>query len=143
MNAIQSAHTLDWRGSSAFDPALSIGPVDPAKVYGFMSRSTFDPAFRQRLSEDAASVFEEYGFEGIGRASVLDDLDAKLSLEIHERAALDDLTRAVRNQGLDAVIESEKATLQQGYGMPAIAILVVVVAVALWVVVVSTSDQQY
>ena len=143
MNAIESARTLDWRGSAAFDSALLMGDTEPAKVYDFIGRSTFNAGFRKQLAESKQKVFEEFGFGSVAHAASTGDLDRRLGLAEDEIAALNQISLVVRKKGLEGEITAEKAAIQEGYGMPAIAVLVVVVAIALWVVVVSVDQQAF
>ena len=140
MNAIHSANTLPWRESASFNPAITMDCADPMKVYEFMGRSTFDSAFRRQLAETPREAFGEYGFGDLATAQLYGDLDRKLALDDDEQAVLDELTQIVHANG-KVLVETEKTTIRAGYGMPALAILVLVVAVALWVVVVSPPHQ--
>ena len=55
-----SANTLPWRESAAFDPALSLGSVDPRDVYEFVGRNTVEPSFRERVLADPRRVLDQY-----------------------------------------------------------------------------------
>ena len=143
MNAVLSANTLPWRQSAAFDAALSVGDVDPNDVYDVASRSTFDESFRESLLADSRAVLAKLGLPSNGQIWAPDLIDAKLRLQPQEMDALQSLSAKVGPRGFEGVRATERGALREGAGLPAVAALVVyvVVAVAVYVVVLFQHDQ--
>lgn len=121
MDAVVCAQTLRWRDSAAFDESLSLS-LEPSEVYEFNGRAYTDEAFRN----DLTAHLEELGL----RTTPTRDI---VPLTAEERQAFEDAVKVLEQSGVLGIIATEQALAGDGYGMPAFAAVVVVVAVGLWV----------
>lgn len=142
MNAVLSADTLAWRTSAAFDSNLVVGDVEPADVYEFVGRSTFDAEFRKNVLADTRNVLARFRLPTAGEIRAPGLVEDRMNLAPEELNALDELSREVHGHGLEGVRAAERGALREGHGLPAVAALVVLVVVAVAVYVFLVSVRQ-
>jgi hypothetical protein len=136
MNAVLAAQTLDWKRSVAYLPEVQVD-VTPLKVYEFNARATLEEGFRNRLRDDFAGALEDYGLNQLIIAPV-DERLATLQMTDEELQGLKDVVEHFTKNRVGGSIALEAELAKQGYGMPAIVLLILAIAVAvavfLWVI---------
>lgn len=134
--AVKSAQTLTWQKSVAFDPSLCI-ETDPAELYRFNTRLYLEPGFLETFKQTPTAFLQDLQLtsEMVSEAALTPILNRKLSEE--EQLALLQII-VVTQKSMSSQEALETVLSADGYGLPAVAALalVVVVAIGLWVVVV-------
>lgn len=134
-NAVLSAHTLAWQDSMAFAPELEI-PMDHLSIYQLNSAAALGDhpidelreLITGRLSESARGGDWKHGL--CLSESRLNDI----RVNGDERAALLAGARSMGSGGRQTLLALEKTFAENGYGVPAIAILILLVVVVVAVI---------
>ncbi|RAQ94234.1 hypothetical protein [Thermogemmatispora tikiterensis] len=126
--AILSAQQLRWRESVAFDTDLTVS-FEPAQLYEFNARLWSDPARLTALQERPDELLEAFG---LAKATALLPENKVLEnrqLTAEELAAMRQILLAASEQGLLSQEALELALNDEGYGLPAVAVVCVAVTV--------------
>jgi hypothetical protein len=139
-DAVSSARNLDWQKSACTDPRLHV-PFTPAEVYNANVALTMGNIMW--VAPDARKKIADF-LSGAGRGEVAESLlqdrpITKLALSEFEMEALKELQNHVGFNKMKAARMLEESVAMDGYGVPAIAVLVLLVAVAIavWLVLAS------
>jgi hypothetical protein len=135
MNAIEAQKTLDWRSSVALRSSMAV-PATPNATYHFNSKMMFDGKARGSAQAAVAEFLDKCGLPTWSSTQLDDAALADIIPTSEQMSALNELHAALRGTSLDNAVVMERGLAEEGYGMPAIAALVLVVAVAVVVVVI-------
>jgi hypothetical protein len=136
-SALQSYAYLEDMESAADDPGLQVS-MDPWAVYGMNQQLVFGDGASEsscewlgRASQQlrACGIAEDFGaLRGTSMA-------AGLRFTEEEAARVRKLAELVADKGFNASLSMEQVALEDGHGIPAIAILVLilVIIVAIWI----------
>jgi hypothetical protein len=135
MNALEASRVLVHRRSAAYRSDLAVD-ADPAEVMRFASALCTDDEFRTMLADRPAEMLEGAGLgafagEFVAAKGLLDVDDYSLTPE--ELQAFLDICDRLRDSGLLAQNEVELQLAEEGYGLPAVAALALLVAIAVGV----------
>jgi hypothetical protein len=124
--AILSAQQLRWRESVAFDTDLAVA-FEPAQLYEFNARLWSDPTRLRALQERPDELLAAFG---LAKAVALLPEDTVLEnrrLTDEELAAMRQIMAAASERGLLSQEALELALNDEGYGLPAVACVLVTV----------------
>lgn len=128
-NAVSACSSLRFERSVAFDDRLLLKQVDPIEVMQLAARAAVTPEFDPIVSPEARQQLR----------TIANELPAKLrpadqyKLTCSQLSVLEDLRSVLARAETQA--DFEQLLLQDGYGVPALAVLVLVIAVIVIAVV--------
>ncbi|GER83874.1 hypothetical protein KTAU_25110 [Thermogemmatispora aurantia] len=126
--AILSAQQLRWRESVAFDTDLTV-TFEPMQLYEFNARLWTDPTRLRALQERPDELLAAFG---LAKAAALLPENTVLEnrrLTDEELAAMRQILLAASERGLLSQEALELALSDEGYGLPAVAVVCVAVTV--------------
>ncbi len=130
-NAVESAAMLDTMESAAYDERLDTA-LEPSTIYTLNQKLLFGG-----LDHDDKAIFARIREAGIANdPKEIEEAAESLGLPLteEEREKVVALTSLLKKRGMDAQTAMETVRGEDGMGVPAIALLIVVVAVVVLVI---------
>lgn len=128
MNAVQAAKTIDFGGSLALDPSLRSG-VKAADVFRIGAELAFDKLKVGGCVNDIAEQLKSKGSQINLREALASDRVQEIKLNDEQRAAFKRLEEIAAKNNPDLEGAVERSFAEDGMGVPAIALIIVLVIV--------------
>ncbi|GAB4573423.1 MAG: hypothetical protein Tsb008_08050 [Rhodothalassiaceae bacterium] len=128
MNAVLAAKTVDFGSSLALDPSLRSG-IKAADVYRMGAELAFGKEVGSATVDRIVARLGEKGSAIKLKEALASDRLRHVRLDSRHKKALERVTRLTKDKNLSAQDAIEKAFVEDGNGVPAIAILILLVVV--------------